>query len=288
MPNIFKTILAVVFIMTASCSGAKLAYDLTITKSISGSSKGLILLIHGAAPLNKDGRIPVSDDIIYARTTMYKDLAEALNALGWDVARYSKYGVYDESINYEQYKSTDMALILKQLKEIWKKLPKDKPLVVFAASEGTLHAPQLPLNETKAVVLLGAVATNIRDIFLEQAGTEQEKIIMQGRIDNAFKMHRDEMWGKSHPAGRIVDELNLKPNWTYYEKFQDTPILILHGENDKEVGFYQSKIWKEKLPKNNITVISRPKGNHVFGIGEGFDAKYLANTIDEWLSHIEN
>lgn len=283
-----QTIILVFLLFGVACAKQKLAYDLAITHSLQSSSKGTILLIHGAAPLNKDGRIPVEADIVYAKTTLYKDLAAELNSLGWDVARYSKYGVYDDHIDYELYKKTDVALIVKQLKEIWGKLPRKKPLIVFAASEGTLHAHQLSLQEAQAVILLGAVATNIGDVFLDQATSEQEKIKIRERLSSAYQMKRDDMWGKSHPAGRVVDELNMSPNWTYYERCQNIPMLVLHGEMDEEVKLYQSTIWKEKLPKHDITTVIRPYGNHTFGVGETMDAPYLAKTINEWLEKTLN
>ena len=65
-------------------------------------------------------------------------------------------------------------LTLQQLKDVWSKLPKNQPKIIFAWSEGTLHASQLPLEQAKAVVLLGAISTNIRDVILAQAKTPQE------------------------------------------------------------------------------------------------------------------
>lgn len=53
------------------------------------------------------------------------------------------------------------------------------------------------------------------------------------------------------------------------------------GETDAS----QAKVWKEKLPHNNITVIIKPNGNHAWGTtGNQSDMTDLAKTMDEWLT----
>src|SRR3989344_5902151 len=105
--------------------------DFILTHPV-GISKGTILLIHGSAPFNLDGHVPIKGESIYSKISFYKDLALSLNALGWRVARYSKPGVNQNSVNFKEYKKTDLKLIMHQLKNIWNKLPKDQPKIIFA------------------------------------------------------------------------------------------------------------------------------------------------------------
>jgi hypothetical protein len=259
-------------------------YDYLLTKSKLGYSKGTILLIHGQAPTNIDGRIPVEDKSKYTKIYMFKDLASRLNELGWDVVRYGKYGVYSDHIDYDKYRKTDLAFTVNQIKDVWNRMPKDKPVIIFAISEGTLHAHFIPLEKADAVILLGAISKNISDTFMDAAKTPEEKRQAQERLDNAFNMKRDEMLGRSAPAGRYVDEIKMRDNWTYFEPYKNTPFLILHGEADEEVKLYQSKMWREKLPNHDMTVITKPNGNHIYGTGDSFDANELATTMDKWLN----
>lgn len=259
-------------------------YDFILTQSKLKHSKGTILLIHGQAPTNIDGRIPVEDKSKYTKIYMFRALTDRLNELGWDVVRYGKYGVHGDHIDYDKYKKTDLAFTVSQIKDVWNKTPKDKPVIVFAVSEGTLHAHFLPLEKADAVILLGAISKNISDIFLDAAKTPKEKRQTKERLAGAFNMKRDEMLGRSAPAGRYVDEINMKDNWTYYTPYKTVPFLILHGEADEEVKLYQSQIWKENLPDHDITVITKPNGNHIYGKGDSFDAEELAMTMNKWLT----
>jgi len=285
MKKLFLPIL--ILLIVSSCSLKKKStfeYDFIITPSKSEQSKGTILLIHGSAPLNIDARIPVENDkSIFSRLTLYKDLAEALNKLGWDVARYGKYGVFKDRIDYEILKEVDFKLSLEQLQHVWQRIPRDRPFIVFAASGGTVLAPHLSLDEADALIMLGAVSKTIKDVFIDRFDEEEGKEEERKRIISAYKMKRDEMFNKEWSAGKAVDIFNLADNWTFFEKYKDLPMLVLHGEDDKAVKVYQSKIWKDKLPKHDVTLMTKPKGNHLYGIGKSFDMNELAVVMDRWL-----
>ncbi len=276
----------IVLLLSVSCSPNKstFEYDFLITKSTTGKSKGTILLIHGSAPLNIDGRIPVENDkSIFTKTTLYKDLAGALNKRGWDVARYGKSGVFKNHIDYEILRKVNLKLALEQLRHVWKRVPKDKPFVVFAASDGTIMAPHLDLQEADAVVMLGSVSKNIKDVFVDRYDDEEGKKKERERIAGAYKLKRDEMFNKEWSAGKAVDIFNLDDNWTYFSKLKEMPMLILHGEEDKAVKVYQAMIWKEKLSDHDLTLKIKSKGNHLYGQGESFDMDGLAEVMNEWL-----
>ena len=254
-----------------------------LTKPEQVESKGTILLIHGSAPFNIDGRVPVKSESLYSKITFYKDLAEQLNILGWAVVCYAKPGVHQGHVDFDVYKTTDLSVISKQINTIWKELPDDRPKIVFAWSEGSLHVTPLLLSEARGVILLGGISTNIKDVILSQADSESERQKIELELKGVSSMPRDKMLGIDRPAGRLIDEFNLSANWLKFKSHPKLPILILHGNRDKEVPFSQARLWKEKLPKHNITLKVKESGNHVFAKGTSSDPVGLAETISKWL-----
>lgn len=259
------------------------ASEMKLTCSAKSPALGTILLVHGSAPFNLDGRIPIETHGPYSRVELFRELAEALNRHGWDVLRYAKPGVSRDRVDFAQYKKTDLESIMRQLRGVWRQLPAGKPRVLFAWSEGTLHASQLPLSEASAVVLLGAISTNLRDVILTQAEAEGEKDEAERLLSLLPKKPREEMLGNDRPIGRLVDELGLQENWKHFEEYMALPMLILHGEWDREVPVAQARLWKARLPEHRITVKLKPSGNHMFGTGEAADPDDLARTMHDWL-----
>ena len=243
---------------------------------------GSILLIHGSAPFNKDGRVPDSRAGKYAKMAFYKDLSDELERFGWKTFRYNKTGVTNHKVDYSKYKKTDLSHLKNQLNEIWKSIPKDKPRFVFAWSEGSLHISQLPMDEIDGVVILGGISTNIRDVILWQARNEKSKMLEQ--LKEIEKMPREKMLGLDRPVGRLLDELRMKNNWQYFESYGSLPILVIHGEADVEVPIDQAYTWKRKLPDNSIKLLTQKERNHTFGLGDSHGAKEIANAIHKWRS----
>jgi hypothetical protein len=156
------------------------------------------------------------------------------------------------------YSTTDLAVIEAQIRRLWRRLPTDLPRVVFAWSEGSLHLRTLPLDEVDAVILLGAISTNIADAFVAQGGPRREELArtLAGR-------DRREMLGADRPAGRLVDELALEDNWRVFEPHHDLPILVVHGESDREVPIAQALVWRERLVGHRrLTVVTRAQRDH--------------------------
>ncbi len=89
-------------------------------------SRGSILLVHGSAPFNLNGRIPIDSDSPYARTAFYRDMSIGLCAAGWSTLRYNKPGVHDDRVDFSEYAATDFKLLGKQLVALWAILPKRK------------------------------------------------------------------------------------------------------------------------------------------------------------------
>jgi alpha-beta hydrolase superfamily lysophospholipase len=247
---------------------------------------GSILLIHGSAPFDKDGNVPDTRAGRYQHTNIYKDLASALEARGWQVYRYAKPGVTPQGVDYEQYKKTDLASISTQLNAVWNSIPKDRPRLVFAWSEGSLHVRLLPLQEIDGVIFLGGISTNIRDIALAQAQNEAEREEEERQLHQVLSMNRDEMLGIDRPAGRLVDELQMKDNWTYFVGYPTLPILVMHGTADTEVPVSQASVWKKNLPEGKIEVEIRGGLNHMFAVGHQHGAEQIADAICGWWNRV--
>ena len=62
----------------------------TRSKKVSGGKEiGHILLIHGSAPFNRDGQLPIKGKGIYSKIAFFKKIADELEKKGWRVVRYS-------------------------------------------------------------------------------------------------------------------------------------------------------------------------------------------------------
>jgi pimeloyl-ACP methyl ester carboxylesterase len=245
-------------------------------------SRGTVLLVHGSAPFDLDGRIPVADlGSSYAKTAFYRDLAADLRAAGWSVLRYSKPGVHENGVDSVEYAKTDLALLSRQLRNLWRFLPTDRPRVVFAWSEGSLHVHALPREEMDAVILLGGISTNIGDVVRAQGGPTAEEL----KKELANRSRRD-MLGLDRPVGRMLDELDLADNWKSFEASERLPILILHGADDREVPVSQAAVWKETLPLGRINVVQGEGLDHRFMASGVYDTSSLTKEVTGWLDGV--
>lgn len=259
----------------------------------SGNSKGTILLIHGTAPQNIDGQIPIPEinETIpnhYLALPTYKNLSRELNELGWDTVRYTRLGVYQTKVNMDEYSKTDLNNIMNQLKEIWSIIPNNKPKIAFAWSGGSVHLLQLPLQGADGIIILGGIATKRTEVYELSTKNEKElsrlKEYLSKVLSQEGKIERTKMLSNDMSHGRFYDENNLEDNWTYLKEYQKLPTLILHGEEDEDVDISQSKVWGSKLPKNEITTIIGKNRNHIYSTTKSpQDMNELAGTINSWL-----
>jgi hypothetical protein len=187
--------------------------------------------------------------------------------------------VSDDRVDMSVYSTTDVTVLEAQLRRLWDRLPADRPRVVLAWSEGSLHLRALPLGEVDAVILLGAISTNIADAIAAQGGPEREELLRTfGGRD------RREMLGADRPVGRLLDELALEDNWRVFEPYPDLPILVLHGEADREVPITQASVWMKRLPHHRrLTVVTRPDRDHRLMRPGTYEPAALAREITPWL-----
>ncbi len=241
-------------------------------------SRGSILLVHGSAPFNLDGRIPIESDSPYARTAFYRDLSKGLLAAGWSTLRYNKPGVHDDQVDGSEYAASDFEMLGKQLVSLWAILPTECPRIVFAWSEGSLHVRALPMGAIDAVVLLGGIATTIGDIIQAQGGPSLDQL----RGELAGKDRR-QMLGVDRPVGRLVDELAFQDNWKVFSGAPSPPLLILHGDQDREVPVTQVKVWEDRLPCRRVTVVVGKGYDHRFMPQAEYNPMLVVQEITAWL-----
>jgi hypothetical protein len=208
------------------------------------------------------------------------NIATELELIGWKVVRYAKPGVTNNHIDFDVYKQTDLKNIGQQLQQIWGSIPTNKPRLIFAWSEGSLHVPLLPLEQADGVIILGGISTNISDIILWQVGGNKEK--MDSLLQELEKMPREQMLGLDRPAGRLIDELSLADNWSRFDKLGLAPMLILHGQADKEVPLSQASVWQNKLGNERVTLVTKNGKNHMLGDNDADGASTIASEINNW------
>lgn len=289
----WRSVLLAMIIASPSCTGAPMLRDPTLAPAPEATpgpcvldlaavspARGSVLLVHGSAPFDADGRIPVPGlDSPYAREPFYKDVARDLAAAGWDVLRYAKPGVGEDGVDAAVYAGTDLAAIEDQLRQLWRCLPAGGPRVVLAWSEGTLHVRALPLDEVDAVILLGGIATNIGDVVVAQGGPDRREL-----LESLAGKDRREMLGLDRPVGRMLDELALDDNWRVFAARPAMPLLVLHGEADVEVPVSQAAPWREKLPPSaRLTVVILPGRDHRLMPPGTYAPGELSREVLAWL-----
>jgi hypothetical protein len=256
--------------------------DFVLEHSPIGTRRGTILLVHGSAPFNMDGRIPLPGlRSPYARDRFYLDLSTQLRRAGWSVLRYNKVGVHLHSVDKEAYAGTDVAVLGRQLKNLWRFMPDDRPRVVFAWSEGSLHVRALPVGEVGALILLGGISTTIGTVIRAQGGPPPDRL----RAELEGKP-RTEMIGTDRPVGRLLDELSLDENWRVLAPFERLPLLVVHGTADKEVPVSQAEVWKRRLPGGRITIVRGKGRDHRFMSAGRYEVDPLAREITNWLDKL--
>jgi hypothetical protein len=189
--------------------------------------------------------------------------------------------VHDDEIDSGEYAATDFAVLAGQLRSLWSLLPTERPRIVFAWSEGTLHVRALPIGEIDAVVLLGGIATNIGNIIRAQGGPLPDEL----RRELAGKDRR-EMLGIDRPVGRLVDELAFEDNWKVFSEAQSPPLLVLHGVQVQEVPITQVKVWEDRLPGNRVTVVVGRGYDHRFMPQGEYDPMLVVQKVTPWLDEL--
>lgn len=257
-------------------------------------SRGSILLVHGTAAMNLEGNIPGISFEQYPMGAMslYEQLSKMLTSEGWSTLRYTRSGVYLDSINWDEYMKVDYKAIVDQLNRIFNKMPSDKPKIILCWSGGSLHVPHMPLDEADGVVIIGGLSTKrFHNALLVSKSLDQYKEFI-AEIQAVENMSYEEIVKINKPSGldgpfiRFWQENKLNDNWTYFKKFVDLPILILHGAADPEVPIVQAHLWKQLLPYHNITLIEKNNGDHFLGNDSENGVLIVVSEVIKWLNEL--
>lgn len=259
-------------------------------------SKGSILLVHGTAAMNLEGNIPgISfEEYPLGAISLYEKLSRILTSKGWSTLRYTRSGVYQAKINWDEYMKVDFKVIIEQLNRIFNIMPSDKPRIILCWSGGSLHLPHLPLNEADGVVIIGGLSTKrFHNVIMKAKSLEEYKEYIR-ETEAIEKMSYEEImkinkpYGLDGPLIRFWQENKLNDNWTYFKKYVDLPILILHGSDDPEVSVSQAHLWKQLLPYHNITLVEKSNGHHFLGNDRERGAQVVGLEVEKWLNQYKS
>lgn len=259
---------------------------------VEAESKGSILLVHGTAPMNIDGNIPAcGDEYPLGSLSLYKELSRVLAAGGWRTLRYTRDGVYDDSVNWEEYMKVDHNAIIAQLSRLILEMPAEKPRIVFCWSGGSLHVPHLPLELVDGVVILGGICTGKthNSLMLQRDSTSWESFLKE--VEEFERMGYEDIIKINRPHGdgpllRLWQEIRLKDNWQYFRRFTDLPLLILHGTDDREVHLTQARLWNQLLPHHRLRVVEKPGRNHFLGNDNETGSEAVGAEVLKWLDDL--
>lgn len=257
-------------------------------------SKGSILLVHGTAAMNLKGNIPgISlEQYPLGAMSLYEKLSKVLTAQGWSTLRYTRSGVYKDRIDWDEYMKVDHKAITDQLNRIFNKMPSNKPRIILCWSGGSLHVPHISLDEVEGVVIIGGLSTKRfhNALMMSKSLEEYKKYIEELQVienmsyEEILKINKPN--GLDGPFIRFWQESKLNDNWTYFKKYVDLPMLILHGSKDPEVSVEQAYLWKQLLPYHNITLVEKPKGNHFLGNDKENGVEVVGSEVLKWLNGI--
>ncbi|WP_433922841.1 alpha/beta hydrolase family protein [Paenibacillus taichungensis] len=273
----------------------------------------VVILVHGSGPSNQDAAI--------GGAKPFRDLAVGLASQGVAVLRYDK-------VTYEHtYKvASQPKFTLKQESvnqvadavDLLKKNPNIDPTAIFVAghSQGGFAVPLIIADDNQhdiaGSVLLAAPSSSFVDVLTEQQGElvdRMERLGLDTKIikeqaafyKNVAAIVKDSQYSIDH----LPEAFPLQPAYWWFEqrdyvpaelaKTQNTPMLIIQGENDVQVSMNQFENWKSALQDHsNVTYNSYPKVNHLLSSYDGLSigqeytepsnvSKVIIDDIAKWV-----
>ncbi|MEK3922786.1 alpha/beta hydrolase family protein [Paenibacillus sp. FSL K6-2393] len=273
----------------------------------------VVVLVHGSGPNNQDAAI--------GGAKPFRDLAVGLASQGVAVLRYDK-------VTYEHtYKvASQPKFTLKQESvdqvndavELLKKNAHIDSTAIFVAghSQGGFAMPLIIAEDKQhdiaGSILLAAPSSSFADVLTEQQDELVERMkqlgldtdVIQGQADfykNVAAMVKDPKYSVDH----LPEAFPLQPAYWWFEqrdyvpaelaKTQNTPMLVIQGENDVQVSMNQFQTWKSSLQgHSNVTYNSYPKVNHLLSSYDGLSigqeyaepsnvSKAIIDDIAKWV-----
>ena len=215
-------------------AGHTLAGTLTIPKSAKGKVP-VVVTITGSSPQNRDHSNPVSD-----KYKFYRRLADSLGREGVAVLRMDDRGIGASTGKFETATTADRADDIREGIEFVKKqkgIDADKIFFV-GLSEGGLIAPMIAETNKnlKGMVLMAGPASTGREIMkyqventisqIDSLTTQERENLIEKKILEIEKETKNDPWLKYFMDSQPLETAR---------KVSEVPVLILHGENDKNV-----------------------------------------------------
>jgi dipeptidyl aminopeptidase/acylaminoacyl peptidase len=236
----------------------KLPATLTVPSNIGGAIPGVVL-VHGSGPMDRDESVGANKP--------FRDLAEGLASRGIAVLRYEKRtkvyasrlsAMRDLTIQQETVEdAVKAAALLRTQPEI-----SSSRVFVLGHSLGGYAAPRIAQQDSRlaGLILLAANVRPLEDLLQDQlrtmglAGQDLEKA--KAEVLRALPDSYTNDLKTYNPA---VQAMQLT-----------TPMLILQGERDYQVGMKDFDLWRAALTgRPNVQLRSFPALNHLFIAGQG-------------------
>lgn len=254
--------------------------------------KAALVLIHGSGPSDKNETVGAN--------TPLRDLAVGLAERGFAVLRYDK-RTYTYAI--EMSKDPDLpkltvdeevvsdALAAVELLREQTEIDRDKIYLLGHSMGGGLlsYIDLLGANSAGYIVMAGTTRP-LWELSAEQNLLFAEELELSGEKEKAKDLRTtvEKESEKGRNLRNLTDEEALQdknkvfglPAW-YMRKFTQIdplalhladgkPVLVLQGEQDRQVGMKDFELWKQGLGNHpKASFISYPGLNHLFGAYEG-------------------
>lgn len=270
----------------------------TLTLPKSNHQHPVILLVHGSGPHDRDETIGPNKP--------FRDLAQGLASRGIAVLRYEKRTKHHPvamSLNAKltvKEETIDDVLAAVELLAAHKQID-GKQIFVLGHSLGGMLIPRIAERSDRIAgyISLAGSARPLEELVLEQTKyllerdglSEDDKKQLELVAEQVQLVQSDQLTLQTPaknlplgiPAAYWLDLRGYQPQAA--AQAIKSPLLILQGERDYQVTMADFALWTKALKdRDNVTLKSYPKLNHLFmpGEGESRPAEYLqANHISE-------
>lgn len=262
------------------------------------------VLVHGSGPNDRDETVGPNKP--------FRDLAWGLAQQGFAVLRYDKrtFAHGEQLVQQPEYATLtvdeetaqDAAAALKQMQQ----LPalEGKNIYLAGHSMGAMLASYIGsmAPDTAGYVLLAGTPRKLWEIVAQQNLLALEELPEDQRAPHLNTVEAEKQ--KALALRNLTDEEALKEEnapftlsawYMRHLEHIDTarlhledqkPVLILQGENDRQVYMEDFALWKEKLASHpDATFKSYPGLNHLFGKYEGDPVPFSQLIVVEYMQH---
>jgi hypothetical protein len=258
----------------------------TLTLPVGDGPFPSVILVHGSGPSDRDEAI--------GGYKPFRDLAVGLAAKGIAVLRYEKQ-TYENSIQSAlnpkftvKEESIDDALKAVKLLQADHRMDKNR-IFIIGHSQGGMLIPKIieqDSNQTIAgAVVMAGPNKPLEDVLLDQKTASLERLKEAGQPEEVIaaakqqvaaweqvvQLLHDPKYSTDHmPQGVAIPNAYWWFDFQGYHagevaKTQTVPLLVLQGDNDKQVSVNHLDRWKQDLStRKDVTYALYPRLNHFF------------------------